>query len=438
MPASLLKTHSHRLFVWGFLLLVAGGYALLAWNWPVLMMWATFEDLTGEWTQVFFFAATCLVAGRLAWDAGRYRVFFILLGLACFYVAMEEISWGQRIFGFASPEYFRTQNLQGEINIHNFFTGPFATTLKHGLAYLIAAGLIGYGVVYPWALGRGMTPAAWLDRRGLAAPPGYLWPVFIAAAVFEVEPVGLNEAEVAEILVGFGLLMTAVHYRFASKRQLPPEVGGAWLGREARRLSLHMAAATVLVIGAAALTTYLMYQRPQIRAITADRFEDGYFKYAHFYAAYGRWDQVLALNLRLKQRRQHDMDVNRRIAEAYRALGDEQKFNQYVSLALDLDEHALRSNPERDDTMRSLAKSYRLLGDEQRAAAYLNASEYLVNKWLERAPQDAGAWYAMGETLNLRGEPHKALEYYRRAFEQRPDVDLFKNAYLIQKAQLGE
>ncbi len=438
MSVSPLLNHSHRLFVWAFLLIVVGGYALLAWHWPVLLMWATFEDLAGEWTQVFFFAATCIMAWLLAREAGRYRVFFILLGLACFYVAMEEISWGQRIFGLESPELFREKNLQGETNLHNFFTGPFATTLKHALAYVIAAGLVVYGAAYPWALRRGMALARWCDRRGLAPPPGYLWPVFVAAAIIEVEPVGLNEAEVAEILVGFGLLITALHYRFALKRQLSPADAAAWPERESRPLSLHFALATALVLGAAALSTYLMYQKPQIRAITADRFEDGYDKYSHYYAEYGRWDKVLELNLLLQQRRQRDMEVYRRIAEAYRGLGDDKKFNQYLSLALELDQERLRSNPERDDTMRSLSKSYRMLGDEQRGTLYLNAAEYLLNQRLAQNPHDPEALYAMGETQELRGDPRKALDYYRQAYELRPDVELFKNTYLIQKSHLGE
>lgn len=438
MSVSPLINHSHRLFVWAFLLIVVGGYALLAWHWPVLLMWATFEDLAGEWTQVFFFVATCIVAGWVAWDAGRYRVFFILLGLACFYVAMEEISWGQRIFGLESPALFREKNLQGELNLHNFLTGPFATSLKHTLAYLIAGGLIVYGAVYPWVLRRGMALARWFDQRGLAPPPAYLWPVFVAAALLEVEPFGLNEAEVAEILVGFGMLMATLHYRFAAKRQLPLEDSSSWRGRESLQLSRRFVLVTLLVIGSAALSAYLMYQRPQIRAITADRFEDGYDKYSHYYAGYGRWDKVLELSLLLQKRRQRDMDVYRRIAEAYQALGDDKKFNQYISLALELDQEQLRSNPRRDDTMRSLSKSYRMLGDEQRGAAYLNASEYLLNQRLAQAPRDPEALYAMGETQNLRGEPRQALDYYRRAFEQRPDVELFKNAYLLQKANLGE
>ena len=44
-------------------------------------------------------------------------------GVFC-YVIMEEISWGQRIIGFSTPEFFKLHNLQGEANLHNLITGP--------------------------------------------------------------------------------------------------------------------------------------------------------------------------------------------------------------------------------------------------------------------------------------------------------------------------
>lgn len=45
-----------------------------------------------------------------------------LMAAAFFFVAMEEISWGQRIFEVSSPEFFQTHNNQGEITLHNFLT----------------------------------------------------------------------------------------------------------------------------------------------------------------------------------------------------------------------------------------------------------------------------------------------------------------------------
>jgi hypothetical protein len=42
-----------------------------------------------------------------------------LAALCCFYVAGEEISWGQHIMNWGTPEYWLALNDQGETNFHN-------------------------------------------------------------------------------------------------------------------------------------------------------------------------------------------------------------------------------------------------------------------------------------------------------------------------------
>lgn len=39
--------------------------------------------------------------------------------LCCLYVAGEEVSWGQHIIGWNTPEFWATLNDQGETNLHN-------------------------------------------------------------------------------------------------------------------------------------------------------------------------------------------------------------------------------------------------------------------------------------------------------------------------------
>lgn len=42
-----------------------------------------------------------------------------IIGSFCFVIMMEEISWGQRIFGWQTPESYKELNSQGETNLHN-------------------------------------------------------------------------------------------------------------------------------------------------------------------------------------------------------------------------------------------------------------------------------------------------------------------------------
>jgi hypothetical protein len=84
-----------------------------------------FEDMTA----ICFFAAS-LIFAVLFWRSRgngndffiyhpRRNVWFILLALLFFFGGGEEISWGQRIFGWKTPETFEKQNIQRETNIHN-------------------------------------------------------------------------------------------------------------------------------------------------------------------------------------------------------------------------------------------------------------------------------------------------------------------------------
>jgi hypothetical protein len=47
------------------------------------------------------------------------RIYFLLLASAFFFFAMEEISWGQRIFGWHTSEEWSKINYQKETNLHN-------------------------------------------------------------------------------------------------------------------------------------------------------------------------------------------------------------------------------------------------------------------------------------------------------------------------------
>ncbi len=47
------------------------------------------------------------------------RLSYVALALLFFFGAGEEISWGQRIFGIATPEAIQTINAADEVNIHN-------------------------------------------------------------------------------------------------------------------------------------------------------------------------------------------------------------------------------------------------------------------------------------------------------------------------------
>lgn len=108
-------------------------------NYPGLRDFFYQEDMLFEWmTAIFYLVASgILVFTFLKKDiSGRYKLFIIAFAILFFFVAMEEISWGQRILGIETSETLAAINEQGETTIHNLQTSLFQFLLKGGSVLL--------------------------------------------------------------------------------------------------------------------------------------------------------------------------------------------------------------------------------------------------------------------------------------------------------------
>lgn len=87
-----------------------------------------------EYATVLLFLWSALAG---AWLARRGpllgRCIYGLGALACVLIAGEEISWGQWLFHWSTPEAIAAGNLQNETNLHNFLP-PNAWELAYGAA----------------------------------------------------------------------------------------------------------------------------------------------------------------------------------------------------------------------------------------------------------------------------------------------------------------
>jgi hypothetical protein len=189
---------------------------------PGLFLWLTDEDSVIENTQFVLLLMASLLSARSSarlLRTGRrgLAILCLLFALAAFFVAGEEISWGQRVFGIRTPERLEAINWQHEISAHNIygFNGPFTYALM----------LIGlYGTVMPilWA-------AFSADRQHrsilsfLLIPPLCLVPAFfmpfgyrLCRLLFQPEvryrhrAVVITEfSEVTELCLYFGVMVFA-------------------------------------------------------------------------------------------------------------------------------------------------------------------------------------------------------------------------------------
>jgi hypothetical protein len=116
---------------------------------PIAYLYFIHEDSVGENSTAIAFA---LAAVLLIWESGRSgpflrRCILIAVAAGALFIAGEEISWGQRIFGIGTPEGLSAINFQGELNLHNIEGvqrfpkyRPLGAALLLGLVVSIALG----------------------------------------------------------------------------------------------------------------------------------------------------------------------------------------------------------------------------------------------------------------------------------------------------------
>ena len=168
--------------------------------------WVIPEDGLVEWMTPLML----VMAAGFALSGARHapRLWLVLFVLGCVYFAGEEVSWGQRVFGWTTPDSWETLNKQGETNIHNV-SAVFDSKPRLLFSLAVLAG----GVVYP------------LSRKSRGVfhrlLPPVLWPtiVCVPAAVLaltagtpemfftipESEP-----GEVKELFLAFFLLLYSI------------------------------------------------------------------------------------------------------------------------------------------------------------------------------------------------------------------------------------
>jgi hypothetical protein len=139
------------------------------------------EDALLEWAQVIAYVwviAFALVATPRLWRSGYQISTLVLVALA--FVSLvsvgEELSWGQRLIGFGTPE-IAASNRQGELTLHN--DARFEGAFRMGI---LAVGV--YGFVAPFVV----------RRRTPLVPPRRLVMFFAVVTAYYTARVLLLEA----------------------------------------------------------------------------------------------------------------------------------------------------------------------------------------------------------------------------------------------------
>ena len=185
------------------------------------------EDALVEWlTFVFLFLSGLLsffIATRIRKRTHRYHWFFIAFSLFCILASLEEISWGQRVFGIRSPEFFFWNSDNGEMNVHNVMQKWYEIKTKH----ITGWSLFLYGTCLPMLALNHRIRSLFERIRFVVPPPVLAFSFFIAALMMIDRPTG-KEEEIGELFFGLCFFLFMLMEYLKEK--------GKMLGRVANRL----------------------------------------------------------------------------------------------------------------------------------------------------------------------------------------------------------
>ena len=134
----------------------------------------------------FIIVAVCMpLAAYMAFKVKDVylKLWLALCALGCFYIAGEEISWGQHIFGWTTPEFWSAVNDQNETNLHNT-----SAWLDQKPRLLLFIGCVVGGIIVP-ALRR-WKPSALPPRFSALYPSDILLPAALGVLLpYSVEEI---------------------------------------------------------------------------------------------------------------------------------------------------------------------------------------------------------------------------------------------------------
>jgi hypothetical protein len=166
-----------------FVLPIAGGLALLAARatWRESYAWLLREDSLVEVLSAAFWLTAVLPALIVSIRLLTSRrvllaALWLALGIVCLLAAGEEVSWGQRIIGFDTPDGLREANEQGEVTVHNLHS--VGSIVRVGM---LCAGL--YGSVIAYAVRSRFRDGPWVDYL---FPPMFLSTPFFLMAAYRI------------------------------------------------------------------------------------------------------------------------------------------------------------------------------------------------------------------------------------------------------------
>jgi cbb3-type cytochrome oxidase subunit 3 len=191
------------------------------------------EDRLVEWlTFIFFFAASILSFLTLLYRSTMKKLaiwYFLLMGIFLLVCAGEEISWGQRIIGFQTPEKISIINEQKEFNVHNL---QMKYIHPYGIFSFI---MFFYGIILPIVFSKQLKKKTSQARRYIS--PLVLVPCFLFPLILGSTKSLIIQYPISDIASGYGTLTNELREMYWGLSMLLASIA---LFNNNRRINNHL------------------------------------------------------------------------------------------------------------------------------------------------------------------------------------------------------
>ena len=196
----------------------------------------THEDaLIENLSAIFWLEASIICFYRIATSSQRNKLLLYFWGILSFICFCEEISWGQRIFGY-SIEVIQNINMQNEVSIHNlailnhlFRVSDFLRSGEwsnlnidffalFNIYRMFLIGFFVYFMIIPLAMRSKMK---YLQEKFYYDPPSYIfmvsiWPIIILFCTAGVISRSHALVEGGEMYIAFVVLLYVIFYLYVN------------------------------------------------------------------------------------------------------------------------------------------------------------------------------------------------------------------------------
>lgn len=142
--------------------------------------------------------------------SGLFTLTMLLVVAFSFFVAGEEISWGQRVFHVESPEFFKENNAQQETNLHNLVVNGKKIN-KVVFSLLLIALVAFYLLILPFLYKKSPKVRYFIDYAGVPIPHKFqILAALILFALIGLIPTAKN-SEILELGISSIFLLILIY-----------------------------------------------------------------------------------------------------------------------------------------------------------------------------------------------------------------------------------